>query len=102
MSISSIIHELRVSGDSTEEKWAGEIERLASELATAQATYLQFCKKHDEKLAKATAALQDARDSFEFIRLRLIGTPEKSQGAAYCQAVKSRDASAAVLQEMSE
>lgn len=30
---------------------------LRSQLATAQATYLQFCKKHDEKMEEAREAL---------------------------------------------
>ena len=39
---------------------------LRSQLATAQATYLQFCKKHDEKLGKATAALKVFADPFNW------------------------------------
>lgn len=38
-----------------------EIDSLRSQLATAQATYLQFCKKHDEKMEKAIKALTTAK-----------------------------------------
>lgn len=41
------------------------IESLRSQITTAQATYLQFCKKHDEKMAKAKEALESARESME-------------------------------------
>lgn len=37
-----------------------EIDSLRSQLATAQATYLQFCKKHDEEMEKAIKALDTA------------------------------------------
>src|SRR5512138_2959408 len=41
---------------------AERLEKAEAELATAQATYLQFCKKHDEKIEKAIKALELAED----------------------------------------
>src|SRR5512138_3071309 len=38
---------------------AERLEKAEAQLATAQATYLQFCKKHDEKIDEACGIIHD-------------------------------------------
>ena len=71
-------------------------------LRAAKDEYFMRMVRAESALAKATAALKDARDNFEFIRLHLIGELKEPLRSAFWKARESRDAIASTLQEMNE